>query len=364
MGQYVKYQNMTEMWSCVLPVLSQNTSLYTEGEQFPACSYFQAEWTDEQASHAGYRKPFATNYANRIHGINGNGFGRPVLTSQVGLFLSEIYRSVYASYKGNEDWNGVTVRRYGLQPKDLENSTTNPSNAQFYNFGPSGMENTTAAFGIPVFVSFPHFLHGDTRLVSAVEGLNPNEDVHDSIFDVEPQTGLPTLAHKRLQVNYQMIDKILPQTNPSNTILVNEICANISNIIETLAQYDIYTKNITSLSCNMTLFNDLFTCFNTKAEWNMYNGEIFFPYGWVDESFQLPNSDAEDIKNSLYLIDNIGVLIQFWFLIIAGILFTIILAMLYRGYLDFIVINGKNPNILFENMGLIEDFIEEGNKTQ
>ena len=38
--------------------------------------------------------------------------------------------------------------------------------------------------------------------------------------------------------------------------------------------------------------------------------------------------------------------------------------MLYRGYLDFIVLNGKNPNILFENMGLIEDYIEEGNKTQ
>ena len=355
---------MTDLWTCVVPMDSQNTSLYTEGEQFAACELFQYEWTEQEAYDKGYRRPFATDYANRIWGTDANAFGRPITSSKLAVFISDIYRSCYLQYSQDEDWNGVTTRRFNIQPKDLENSTANPVNAQFYAFGPSGMENTTAATGVPVFVSFPHFLHGDTRLVSAVEGLNPNEDVHDSIFDVEPQTGLPTLAHKRLQVNYQMIDKILPQTNPSNTILVNEICANISNIIETLAQYDIYTKNITSLSCNMTLFNDLFTCFNTKAEWNMYNGEIFFPYGWVDESFQLPNSDAEDIKNSLYLIDNIGVLIQFWFLIIADILFTIILAMLYRGYLDFIVLNGKNPNILFENMGLIEDFIEEGNKTQ
>jgi hypothetical protein len=40
-GQYVMYQNMTEMWSCVVPVLSQNASEYVEGVQFPACAYFQ-----------------------------------------------------------------------------------------------------------------------------------------------------------------------------------------------------------------------------------------------------------------------------------------------------------------------------------
>lgn len=333
-GQYVMYQNMTEMWSCVVPVLSQNKSDYEEGVQFPACAYFQHNWTDAQATRAGYRKPFATNYANRIRGTNGNGFGRPVTSGQVGLFLSEIYRSCFAAYKEDEDWNGVTVRRFGLQAKDLENATTNPANAQFYNFGPSGMENTTAAFGIPVFVSFPHFLHGDPRLVAAVEGLQPNEDVHDSVFDVEPQTGLPTLAHKRLQVNYQMVDKRLPQTDAESVVLAESICANISDVIETLSRFRIYTRNVTSLSCNLTVFTELFTCFSAPADWKMYNGEIFFPYGWVDESFQLPDSDADDIRNSLYLIDTIGQQVQFWSLIAAGILFVIILAMLYRGHLD------------------------------
>jgi hypothetical protein len=359
-GQYVMYQNMTEMWSCVVPVLSQNASEYVEGVQFPACAYFQYvptqpipvilfyiyppfidyctihrhDWTDEQAIRAGYRKPFATDYANRIHGTNGNGFGRPVTSDQVGLFLFEIYRSCFAAYKEDHDWYGVTVRRFGLQPKDLENATTNPANAQFYNFAPSGMENTTAAFGIPVFVSFPHFLHGDPSLVAAVEGLSPNTDVHDSVFDVEPQTGLPTLAHKRLQVNYQMQDRTLPQTDPDNQALANAICANISDVIESLASHKIYTRNLTSLSCNMTLFNDLFTCLNAPADWRMYNGEVFFPYGWVDESFLLPESDADDVKNSLYLIDTMGGQVQFWSLVAAGILFAIILAMLYRGHID------------------------------
>jgi len=46
------------------------------------------------------------------------------------------------------------------------------------------------------------------------------------------------------------------------------------------------------------------------------------------------HSDADDIHDSLFLIDDIGLAVQFWSLIAAGILFVIILAMLYRGYLD------------------------------
>lgn len=328
------YQNMTEMWSCVIPVLSQNLSAYNDSTHFPACAYFQHDWTDEEATRAGYRKPFATAYANRISGTNGNGFPRPVTTDQIGLFLSEIYRSCFATYKEDRDWYGVTTRRYGLQPKDLENATVNPSNAQFYNFAPSGMENTTAAFGIPVFVSFPHFLHGDSRLVAAVEGLQPNEDTHDSIFDVEPQTGLPTLAHKRLQVNYQLVDKSLPRTSAENQLLANEICANISEVMTTLGQFDIGNFNVTTLSCNMTTFNALFTCLAEPADWRMYNGEVFFPYGWVDESFQLPESDADDIANTLYLIEDTNDALQFWSLVAAGIFFCIIVSMLYRGHID------------------------------
>ena len=339
-GQYVMYQNMTEMWSCVVPVLSQNTSDYIEGVQFPACSYFQHDWTDDEAKAAGYRKPFATAYSNRISGTNGNGFGRPVTYETVGLYLSEIYRSVYAAYKVDRDWNGVTVRQYGLQPKDLENATANPDNAQFYNYGPSGMENTTAAFGIPVFVSFPHFLHGDPRLVAAVQGLNPLDSKHDSVFEVEPQTGLPTLAHKRLQVNYQLVDKKLPQTNENTIDLANAVCANISQTVDILHSFGISTGNLTSVSCNLTMFTSLFTCFGAPADWKMYNGEVFFPYGWVDESFSLPDSDAEDIRNTIYFVDDLAVAIQFWGLITAGICFVIIVAMLYRGYLDLLKHNG------------------------
>lgn len=38
---YVRYNNMSDMWSCIAPMNSQNTSQYTEGDQFPACELFQ-----------------------------------------------------------------------------------------------------------------------------------------------------------------------------------------------------------------------------------------------------------------------------------------------------------------------------------
>lgn len=332
-GQYVYYQNMTELWTCVSAMESQNTSLYVEGEQFPACAFFQREWNDSTAEKNGYRKPFATPYANRIHGTDANAFGRPITSDKLGVFISDIYRSVFLQYVEDEDWNGVTTRRFGIQSKDMDNSTDNPANAQFYAFGPSGLENTTAATGVPVFVSLPHFLHGDDRLVAAVEGLNPNEAEHESNLDMEPQTGLLTQAHKRLQVNYQMLDKTFPITKPDTIDLAHSVCRNISLIISLIDAQPNATQ-IPLPDCNMTMFNTLFTCFGTPVDWKMYNGEVFFPYGWADEHFKLPDSDADDIHDSLFLIDEIGAQIQFWSLIAAGILFVIILAMLFRGHLD------------------------------
>mmetsp|Transcript_56977 Transcript_56977/g.112250 ORF Transcript_56977/g.112250 Transcript_56977/m.112250 type:complete len:782 (+) Transcript_56977:126-2471(+) len=334
-GQYVRYNNMTELWTCVAPMNSQNTSEYEEGSDFPACELFKYEWTDEEAYEKGFRKPFATAYANRIWGTDANSFGRPITTDKIATFISDIYRSCFLIYQQDVDWNGVTTRRFGLQPKDLENATANPNNAQYYAFGPSGLENTTAAAGIPVFVSFPHFLHGDSRLVAAVEGLNPNEAEHESNLDMEPQTGLLTQAHKRLQVNYQMTDKSFPTTNPNDIALAYSACANISLLINTLNSVPaIAAMNITAPNCTLSVFTELFTCFGTPVDWNFYNGEIFFPYAWADENFKLPDSDADDINDSLMYIEDFGERLQFWSLIAAGIFFVIILSMLYRGHLD------------------------------
>jgi hypothetical protein len=118
-------------------------------------------------------------------------FGRPVTTDKLQVFISDIYRSCYLIHESNEDWYTIPIRRYTIQTKDLQNSTVNTENAQYYNYdAPSGMENMTAASGVPSWASFPHFLYGDPSLVAAVTGLDPTENNHASYLDIEPQTGL------------------------------------------------------------------------------------------------------------------------------------------------------------------------------
>jgi lysosome membrane protein 2 len=93
------------------------------------------------------------------------------------------------------------AHRYSLQNKDLQNSTLNSvEGPQYYAFGPSGLENLTAAVGVPLFVSKPHFLDGSSILQANVYGMVPHRESHDTYLDIEPRTGALVRAHKRLQV--------------------------------------------------------------------------------------------------------------------------------------------------------------------
>ncbi len=35
-------------------------------------------------------------------------------------------------------------------------------------------------------LSHPHFLHGDTSLIDAIDGIKPNETIHGNAMDIEP----------------------------------------------------------------------------------------------------------------------------------------------------------------------------------
>ncbi len=56
------------------------------------------------------------------------------------------------------------------------------------------------AGGAPVVMSAPHFLHGDPTLWEAVDGLYPDPEIHETYIDIEPTSGVPLMAHKRIMV--------------------------------------------------------------------------------------------------------------------------------------------------------------------
>jgi hypothetical protein len=112
-GRYVTYYNQTTQWVC-LDVTKTNPQPegYVQGQNFPSCYPYQASWTPEEAIAMGYVQPFATPYANRIEGTDGNMFAAPTLSDKVLVYISDIYRTAYLQYqKDTTDWHGVTLRR-------------------------------------------------------------------------------------------------------------------------------------------------------------------------------------------------------------------------------------------------------------
>lgn len=330
-AQYVRYQNMTIFHTCVNSMASQNTSAYVEGKEFPTCEFYQYEWNETVAESKGYTTPFATDYANRIQGCDANMFGRPVTTDHVQAFISDIYRGAFMeTLEFNTDWYGITTRKLGLQMQDIENASVVPSNAQYFAFGPKGLLNATKAAGIPTFISFPHFYLGDDRLISAVKGLSPDANKHETYLLVEPQTGLLAKARKRIQLSYLVSTYTMPQLQnqdaPAQSVaMCNQVTAFTRDVTK------ITKKRYDSPNCiaEQLVVVPLLTCFIQPSNWNIRNKEIFFPYGWVSEEVTMPESYADDLNDSLFAAQDLAVAIRFWCLVAAGILFGMILAVLY-----------------------------------
>lgn len=56
---------------------------------------------------------------------------------------------------------------------------------------PSGLLNVSSCwYGVPVFVSYPHFYNADPSYVDAVEGIKPDKDRHEMVIILEPTTGM------------------------------------------------------------------------------------------------------------------------------------------------------------------------------
>ena len=50
-------------------------------------------------------------------------------------------------------------------------------------------------------MSTPHFLDGDPKLAEAIDGISPVREDHKTILNLEPHTGMPLQAHKRIQIS-------------------------------------------------------------------------------------------------------------------------------------------------------------------
>lgn len=68
----------------------------------------------------------------------------------------------------------------------------------------TGDKNRNKIKGVPIIMSSPHFLFADPKFLKDVDGLVPDERLHNTYLSVDPITGVLMKANKRLQFNMQL----------------------------------------------------------------------------------------------------------------------------------------------------------------
>ena len=145
--------------------------------------------------------------ANDINGTEGLFF-KPGLkvNDNLTIFNEDLMRSFHLVYFKLINHRGIPSHRYRVNNATYRNSRSEPKNANYFSFCPNGMFNLRPSRPdkIPLFGSKPHFLDGDPLLLQSVSGLTPVRNIHDSVIDVEPITGVSVYSHRRLQLNIQV----------------------------------------------------------------------------------------------------------------------------------------------------------------
>ncbi|XP_055891427.1 lysosome membrane protein 2-like isoform X2 [Biomphalaria glabrata] len=156
---------------------------------------------------------WSTPWANMVNGTDGTLSPPLDLDRHVAqIFVSDVCRSIRGVFKEEVTLpQGIDLRRYGGDKNDMLNASANKDNIGFCipqtDCLPTGLLNSTTCqepvdgFPLPIIVSFPHFLYADPDVINSFIGLQPNEDEHQTLIDIEPWTGLVLQAAKRLQIN-------------------------------------------------------------------------------------------------------------------------------------------------------------------
>lgn len=204
-----------------------NMGDYLSITQFNGETSLPKDWWAEVGTSPSQTAAGINGVCHDMKGTDGTSFAPGIdKTKTLWVFVSELCRSIWLNYDSDQDVKGISAYRYRpfnpvfnmsnpdnycYCPKFLEcakaNTTTDTyDNSECPKIGcTDGLINVGKCLGgAPIFMSSPHFLNADATLLDDFEGLNPNQEEHDTTLDVEPITGLALNARKRIQVNFPL----------------------------------------------------------------------------------------------------------------------------------------------------------------
>ncbi|KAK9496593.1 hypothetical protein O3M35_013127 [Rhynocoris fuscipes] len=149
---------------------------------------------------------------NDIRASEGSFFPPREVTKKdiVHVFDKDLCRIWPLRYRWDEVKNGVTVGRYTPDDNMLTSGDRYKDNKCFcpgrQSCPPDGLQDISPCqFDAPVFLSYPHFYGMKNKeITSAVEGLSPDKEKHETFLKIQQKLGVPLEARVRVQLNLKV----------------------------------------------------------------------------------------------------------------------------------------------------------------
>ncbi|KAA3675639.1 lysosome membrane protein 2 [Paragonimus westermani] len=149
---------------------------------------------------------WTTEQANQINGSDGSLF-HPFLqmSEHPYIFSADVCRSIQLQPQCKTELRGIPVIKYLPYTDTFSSPLTTEKNRGFCIKWPNCMKDnvfdvSTCIKDAPIAMSLPHLQHADPSYQELIIGLNPTDDLNTS-FLVEPNTGAVFSASKKLQIN-------------------------------------------------------------------------------------------------------------------------------------------------------------------
>lgn len=152
------------------------------------------------------------------------------------FFVSALRRFLYFDYFKSVIYKDIPAEQYNMSlGKQFLNASLYPPNAQYNQFGPSGVFNLTSCFNnLPLFFSMPFFLGAPDYIANNSKlGLRqPNDENDIGFFMVEPYTGAIINANVALQGNVPLYP--IPNYDNANNTDNNNTKPSLKNLINNM----------------------------------------------------------------------------------------------------------------------------------
>ncbi|KAI4500901.1 hypothetical protein M0802_004112 [Mischocyttarus mexicanus] len=152
---------------------------------------------------------------DKVDGTDGSIFPRNWIKNQsipLRLYIKELCKSMLFNFHEYSQVQGIPSLKYKLSMDSFQVSTKETCfcpkidvNSEERKCPPSGTINVTKCFdNLPVIFSLPHFYGAEKSLIESIDGLKPEQNLHESSLELHQFLAVPMNGTMRLQLNLEV----------------------------------------------------------------------------------------------------------------------------------------------------------------